>query len=314
MRRSRAEAVGLAAGAVADAVFADPQRGHPVAVFGSAVATSERRAYADSRAVGAAFAGAWIGVAAAVGAVLRRGGAVGTAAATFVALGGTSLCRVGEEIADALDAGDVEEARQLVSGLVARDPDLLDEAGICRAALESIAENTSDATIGPLVFGAAAGSTGVLGYRAINTLDAMIGYRSERYRDFGRAAARIDDAANLLPARVTALAVAAVTGKPRAVWRTVRADAGKHPSPNAGVVEAAFAGALGIELGGRTVYSYGVEERPRLGDGHAPTPSDLRAAVVLSRRVQAAVAVGAVAVRWALAARATSRTAAPTCP
>ncbi|ALG85218.1 cobalamin biosynthesis protein [Gordonia phthalatica] len=311
MRSRRSEAVGLAAGAVADAVFADPQRGHPVAVFGSAVAASERRVYADARGAGAAFAAGWIGVAAAVGAVLRRGGAVGTAAATFAALGGTSLCRVGEDIADALDAGDVEEARRLVSGLVARDPNLLDEAGICRAAVESIAENTSDAAIGPLVFGAVAGPTGVLAYRAVNTLDAMVGYRSDRYRNFGWAAARIDDAANLVPARVTALAVAAVAGRPRAVREAVRRDAGKHPSPNAGVVEAAFAGALDIELGGRTVYAYGVEERPRLGTGRAPTASDLRAAVRLSRRVQMLTAASAVAARWALA---TSRSAAPTCP
>lgn len=311
MHRRTADAVGLAAGAVADKVFADPRRGHPVALFGGAVAAAERRVYADRRAVGAVFATTWIAAAAAVGAALRRGGVAGTAAAVFTALGGTSLCRVSEDIADALDAGDVEEARRLVGGLVARDPNLLDEAGICRAAVESLAENTSDATTGPLVFGAVAGPAGVLGYRAINTLDAMIGYRSERYRNFGWAAARIDDAANLVPARVTALAVAVVTGRPRAVWETVRRDARKHPSPNAGVVEAAFAGALGIELGGRTVYSYGVEERPRLGAGRAPTAADLRAAATLSRRVQAVTVLGAVTARWVSA---TFRTAAPTCP
>lgn len=296
----RAEALGIAAGMLADRVFADPQRGHPVAVFGSAVSRTERRAYADSRTTGAAFAIGWIGAATVLGAGLRRLGAVGAAGATFTALGGTSLCRIGDQIADALDADDIEEARRLVSGLVGRDPNLLDESGICRAAVESIAENTSDAAVAPLVFGALAGPASLLGYRAVNTLDAMIGYRSDRYRNFGWAAARIDDAANLVPARVSAAVAAVVSGRPREVWHTVRRDAGAHPSPNAGVVEAAFAGALGIELGGRTEYAHGVEERPRLGDGRSPTPADLRAAVVLSRRIQAVSALGAVAVRWGI--------------
>lgn len=279
---------------MADAIFADPQRGHPVAVFGSAVARAEKRVYADRRAVGAVFAVGAIAAAAGLGVLARRAGAFGTTAATFTSLGGTSLCRVGDDIADALDAGDIGEARRLVSGLVGRDPNLLDESGICRAAVESIAENTSDAAVAPLVWGAIAGPAGLLGYRAANTLDAMIGYRSDRYRNFGWAAARIDDAANLVPARLTALVVALVAGEPETVLQTVRRDAGKHPSPNAGVVEAAFAGALGIELGGRTVYSHGVEERPRLGNGRAPTAADLRAAAALSRKVQAVVAVGAV--------------------
>ncbi|MGB6246933.1 adenosylcobinamide-phosphate synthase CbiB, partial [Gordonia sp. (in: high G+C Gram-positive bacteria)] len=218
--------------------------------------------------------------------------------AAVAALGGTSLCRIGDQIADALEAGDIDGARTLVAGLVGRDPDLLDESGICRAAVESIAENTSDAAVGPLVFGAAAGATGMLAYRAINTLDAMIGYRSERYRNFGWAAARTDDLANLVPARLTALLAAGVSGRPRAVWTAVRRDAHRHPSPNAGVVEAAFAGALDIELGGRTVYAHGVEERPRLGDGRAPTVADLRGAVELSRRIQVAAATFAVLTRY----------------
>ncbi|WP_375003963.1 cobalamin biosynthesis protein [Gordonia sp. PS3] len=303
MRRNRAEAAGLAIGAAADAAFGDPRRGHPVALFGSAVARLERRAYADVRPAGAVFAGGWIAVAVAVGALARRTGPAGTAAATFTALGGTSLCRIGDDIAGALESGDVDRARRLVSGLVGRDPDLLDESGICRAAVESIAENTSDAAVAPLLWGAVAGAPGLLGYRAVNTLDAMIGYRSDRYRNFGWAAARIDDAANLAPARMTAVAAALVSGRPVTVWRAVRRDAGAHPSPNAGVVETAFAAALGIELGGRTVYPHGVEDRPRLGDGRAPLASDLRAAVVLSRRIQRLSAVVAVAVAVRLAGR-----------
>ncbi|MGB3697033.1 MAG: cobalamin biosynthesis protein [Gordonia sp. (in: high G+C Gram-positive bacteria)] len=298
MRMKRAEAAGMALGAVADGVFADPRRGHPVAGFGTAVSRVEQAVYADDRRVGAVFAAGAIAAAAAAGAAMRRAGAAGTAAAAFTALGGTSLCRIGDQIADALEAGDIDGARTLVAGLVGRDPDLLDESGICRAAVESIAENTSDAAVGPLVFGAAAGATGMLAYRAINTLDAMIGYRSERYRNFGWAAARTDDLANLVPARLTALLAAGVSGRPRAVWTAVRRDAHRHPSPNAGVVEAAFAGALDIELGGRTVYAHGVEERPRLGDGRAPTVADLRGAVELSRRIQVAAATFAVLTRY----------------
>ncbi|MGB3303704.1 MAG: cobalamin biosynthesis protein [Gordonia sp. (in: high G+C Gram-positive bacteria)] len=300
---------GLALGATADAVFADPQRGHPVAVFGSAVSRSEAVVYADSRAVGTGFTAFWVAVAAGIGDVAGRLGTVGTAAATFTALGGTSLCRIGDNIADALDAGDIEGARRLVSGLVGRDPNLLDEPGICRAAVESIAENTSDSAVAPLVWAAAIGAPGLLAYRAINTLDAMIGYRSDRYRNFGWAAARTDDVANLIPARVTALIVAAASGQPGVVWRTIRRDAAAHPSPNAGVVEAAFAGALGIELGGRTVYAHGIEERPTLGDGRSPTAADLRAAVALSRRVQIVSAVGAVLIRAGLVRRRSAGTA-----
>lgn len=294
MRHRHTDAVGSAVGALADSVFADPRRGHPVAIFGSGVAASQKVLYRDDRVRGAMFAACWIGVGALCGVLARRAGVAGTAAATFSALGGTSLCRIGDDIADALDGGDIDAARTAVARLVGRDTTRLDQVGICRAALESIAENTSDAAVAPLCWGAVAGAPGMLGYRAANTLDAMVGYRSEKYLRFGWASARIDDAANLVPARVTALFVGALSGRPREVWTAVRRDSGGHPSPNAGVVEAAFAGALGVSLGGRTEYAHGVEERPRLGDGPPPTASDLRAAVRLSRQVQRASAVVAV--------------------
>ena len=297
VRRRQGEALGIAAGAAADLAFGDPRRGHPVAVFGSAVAASEKRFYRDSRVAGVLFAAVWVGAGTLAGLGVRRLGAPGTAAATFTALGGTTLCRVGDRIADALDAGDLDAARATLPSLVGRDPSLLDEAGICRAAVESIAENTSDATVAPLFYGALAGAPGLLGYRAVNTLDAMVGYRSPRYRNFGWASARTDDVANLAPARLTAVLAGILSGRPGLAARAVRSTAHLHPSPNAGVVEAAFAGALGISLGGRTVYAHGAEERPVLGDGPAPLSSDLRAAVRLSRRVQVAAAVLAVAGR-----------------
>ncbi|MFT3661908.1 MAG: cobalamin biosynthesis protein [Gordonia sp. (in: high G+C Gram-positive bacteria)] len=299
MRRETGQAIGMAAGTVADLAFGDPRRGHPVAVFGGAVAAAEKRVYRDTRPAGAGFAVFWVVAAALAGAAAGRAGAAGTAAVTFSSVGGTTLCRIGDRIADALDAGDVEAARAILPSLVGRDPSLLDEAGICRAAVESIAENTSDATVAPLLWGAAAGDAGIAGYRAVNTLDAMIGYRSPRYRRFGWAAARLDDAANLGPARVTAVLAGLLGGHPVRTARAVRRDAAAHPSPNAGVVEAAFAGALGISLGGRTVYAHGAEDRPVLGDGPAPLAADLRAAVRLSRRVQIASAGLAVAARWA---------------
>ncbi len=222
-----------------------------------------------------------------------------TATATFVALGGTSLARTGHQMTNLLTAGDVEGARRLLPSLCGRDPAVLDAAGLTRAALESVAENTSDAQVAPLLWVAAGGVPAVLVYRGANTLDAMIGNRSPRYARFGWAAARFDDAANFAAARVTAVLVAlcapVVGGSPAAAVRAWRRDAARHPSPNAGVVEAAFAGALGVRLGGPTQYAHKLEIRPTLGDGRPPKRSDLARAVRLSRAVQALSAALAIA-------------------
>lgn len=152
-----------------------------------------------------------------------------------------------------------------------------------------MAENTSDAVVAPLWWGALTGVPGLLGYRAVNTLDAMIGHRSARYQRFGRAAAKLDDAANLLPARgtaaLTALLAPVVGGSPAAARRAVRRDAKRHPSPNAGPVEAAFAGALGRTLGGENTYGSIVEDRGTLGDGPSPEQPDIARAVRLSAAV-----------------------------
>ncbi len=164
-----------------------------------------------------------------------------------------------------------------------------------------MAENTSDAAVAPLFWGAIAGVPGLLGYRAVNTLDAMVGYRSPRYTRFGWAAARTDDVANLVPSRVTALLFAvlapAVGGAAGAALGAWRRDASRHPSPNAGPVEAAAAGALGVALGGPTVYTYGTQDRPRLGSGRPPTPDDLRRGARLSRLAGAAATL--LACGWA---------------
>ena len=225
-----------------------------------------------------------------------------TALATWTALGGTTLARTGREMAGLLESGDVAGARRLLPSLCGRDPELLDADGLARAAVESLAENTSDATVAPLVWGAVAGVPGLLGYRAINTLDAMVGYRDDRYRRFGWAAARLDDLANLVPARLSGvlsvLSAPLVGGRPADAARVWRRDAAAHPSPNAGVAESTMAGALGVRLGGRTEYRHGVDLRPPLGDGPPPRVPDLRRAVRLSEAVQvAAVVVAAGLVR-----------------
>ncbi|CAM4528911.1 cobalamin biosynthesis protein [Nocardia ninae] len=261
--------------------------------------------YDDRRRAGVLHEVVLVGAVVGVGVGVRGLGLPATALATWTVLGGRSLAKAGSEMADRLEAGDLDGARALLPSLCGRDPEVLDADGLARAALESIAENTSDATVAPLVWGALAGVPGLLGYRAINTLDAMIGYRNDRYRNFGWAAARTDDLANLLPARLTGLLTVAlaplVGGRSATALRAWRRDAAQHPSPNAGVVEASTAGALGIRLGGRTEYPHGVEQRPTLGDGPAPTVADLHRAVRLSEAVQAAAV--AVAVLGALARR-----------
>ncbi|MGV0835296.1 cobalamin biosynthesis protein [Mycolicibacterium thermoresistibile] len=297
----RAQAAGIAAGYLADVVLADPVRGHPVALFGRGASTLERLTYSDSRPAGALHTGALLTALAALGAFTarattgRRGWrTAATAAVTFTALGGTSLLRTGDRMATLLRAGDIDGARTLLPALCGRDPAVLDADGLTRAALESVAENTSDAQVAPLLWAAVGGIPAVLVYRGANTLDAMIGHRSPRYARFGWAAARFDDVVNLAAARLTAALVVVcapvVGGSPAHAVRAWRRDAGRHPSPNAGVVEAAFAGALGVRLGGPTQYAHQLEIRPTLGAGPAPTVIDLARAVRLSRAVQAAAA------------------------
>jgi adenosylcobinamide-phosphate synthase len=295
--------VGVLAGYLADLALGDPKRGHPVAGFGQAAATLEEFTYRDSRIAGAAHVGLLVGAVATLGVrVQRRRGRLwstaATAAATWISLGGTSLARTGLQMSELLERGDVEAGRRLLPSLCGRDPARLDGAGLTRAALESIAENTSDAQVAPLLWAAAGGVPGVLSYRAVNTLDAMIGHRSPRYLRFGWAAARLDDLVNFVAARVTAALVVVcapvVGGSPSGAVRAWRGDAARHPSPNAGVVEAAFAGALGVRLGGPTHYHHELQIRPTLGDGPQPTVPDLRRAVALSRAVQ----TGAALVVW----------------
>lgn len=297
--RSLAGAAGIAVGFLADQLLGDPRHGHPVAGFGAGAARLEKLTYADNRGSGALHTGVLLGGLAGLGWAVGRGDRVWvTAAATYVALGGTSLNRVGNRMATLLAADDVAGARALLPSLCGRDPAALDVSGLTRATVESLAENTSDAQVAPLFWAAVAGVPGVLVYRGANTLDAMIGHRSPRYRYFGWAAARFDDVLNYLPARLTGvltvLCAPVVGGSPAEALRAWRRDASRHPSPNAGVAEASFAGALGVRLGGPTQYAHQLEIRPTLGDGRIPEVADVARAVRLSRAVQAASAAVAV--------------------
>ncbi|HEV2374909.1 MAG TPA: cobalamin biosynthesis protein [Streptosporangiaceae bacterium] len=295
-RRWPGLATGLLIGAALDALLADPPSAHPVALFGSTATRAEHTLWADTRTRGVAFTAACVVPVAAAGWTLaqisrrkRLAATLATAAATWTVLGGASLAAEATRIAEALDAGDLDTARRRLPALCGRDPDTLDAAEIARATVESVAENTSDAVVAPLLWGAAAGLPGLLAYRAVNTLDAMVGHRSPRYARFGWSSARLDDIANLAPARLTALLAAALSpavgGTPRAALAVLHRDGANHPSPNAGHCEAAFAGALGIRLGGTNTYKGRVEQRGLLGNGRAPTSDDIERAVRLSRLI-----------------------------
>ncbi|MDE9365240.1 cobalamin biosynthesis protein [Luteipulveratus sp. YIM 133132] len=297
-----ARAAGLLLGFALDRLLGDPSRGHPVALFGSLARQLEARTYAQRRLRGATFAGVLAGGPVVVGVLLERSvrrrpvaAALATAAATYVVLGGRTLEREAHAVAALLEADDLPGARRRVTHLVGRTPDRLSAQEVARAAVESVAENTSDAVVAPLLWGAVAGVPGLLGYRAINTLDAMVGHRNERYVEFGWGSARLDDMANLAPARATALLAGVTSGRPAEAVRVWRRDARQHPSPNAGPVEAAFAGGLGVRMGGRNSYDGAVEDRGELGDGPGADVPDIRRATHLARRVDVAAAALTVA-------------------
>ncbi len=308
--------VALLAGYVADLALGDPRRWHPVAGYGRLALAVEGRLYAPSRVRGTVFVAALVAlpaVAAQAAARLARQG-VGMltrafahgllATLTWAALGGRSLIAEARGIGARLEEGDLAGARAALPALAGRDPDQLDTAGVSRAVVESLAENTSDAVIGALLWGAIAGPAGVVAYRTANTLDAMIGHRDERYLEFGWAAARLDDMLSWPAARAGAVLTTAcaplVGGSPSGAWRTLRRDGAAHPSPNAGRMEAAFAGALGVRLGGPLSYRGLAQRRPRLGDGRSPVTTDIARAARLSLAVGAGAALACASARAGL--------------
>jgi adenosylcobinamide-phosphate synthase len=292
---------GLLAGWIADQALGDPRRGHPVAGFGRLAARLEQALWRDDRGAGTAYTGILVGTPTMITWVIQRRlnsrrRAILLAFVTWAALGSRSLGREAVGVADAVTRGDLADARDRLPALCGRDPSGLDARQLCRAAIESVAENTADAVVGPLLWGRIAGPAGVVAHRCVNTLDAMVGHRCPRYARFGWASARLDDLANWAPARVTALLTVGCApllgGSPSRVLRVLRRNGTAHPSPNAGRCEAAFAGALGVRLGGANCYGDRVEVRGPFGDGPAPGPRDVRHAVRLSSAIGLFTALG----------------------
>ncbi|MDA8102406.1 MAG: adenosylcobinamide-phosphate synthase CbiB [Nitrospiraceae bacterium] len=273
-------------------------RPHPVALAGTALQRWEERCYRDSSAAGAVYVLGGLAIAESASRA-----APSLAGATYVTVAHTMLLKEARSVAKMLAAGDIAGARSRVRSLVGRDTGSLGEEELARAVVESVAENTVDAVVAPLWWAGLAGTRGAYYYRMINTMDSQVGYRNARYKAFGAAAARLDDGANYLPARFAALLLLLL--RPRRavdVVRAIRRDAQAHPSPNAGIIEAGFAGALGVTLGGENLYGGLIERRGVLGDGPAPRAGDIEAACRLSR----ALGVGAL-VSLALARAMVSR-------
>lgn len=282
---------------VADALLGEPgwlyrRVPHPVVALGRLIAALEARAWrpeqppGQRRLRGALLVAVVVAVACFVGAGLgwlATRGPAGLMAAGLLCstlLAQRSLVEHVAAVADGLDAN-LSEGRLAVGRIVGRDPERLDGAGVARAAIESAAENVSDGVVAPALWLLLLGPIGLCAYKAINTMDSMLGYRSERYLYFGWAAARLDDLVNHLPARLTALLLLLAAGRPQA-WRRVAAEAPKHRSPNAGWPEAATALILDLRLAGPRIYAAGRIDDPWIGDGRAvATAADVRAAVRL---------------------------------
>jgi len=267
---------------VIDAFAGDPAwLPHPVRLIGATITRGEaslwsgnaRRDWCNGAILTVAVVVAAAGITWAVVIVALWAGTL-AGAAVAVTLAWTSIAprgldRAAAEVERALQANDINRARREIRALVGRDPDSLDQSGLICAAVESVAENCSDGVIAPMLYLFAGGPVAAMAYKAINTLDSMIGYLDDRYRWFGRSAARLDDLANLLPARITALCLIAAAGtlsrRHTQAYTACIASASMHPSPNAGYPESAMAGALGIRLGGDAIYHGEVEHRPPIG-------------------------------------------------
>lgn len=281
-------AVAALAGALLDRALGEPRRFHPLVGFGRLADAAEARlrkgapgSRAGNRLRGLAAWSLIVLPCVALAAWLAH--PVLDVLLLWLALGGRSLADHARAIAAPLAAGDLAAARTQVGMIVSRDTAQLDAEGVARAGVESVLENGNDAVFGALFWFAVAGGAGAVLFRLANTLDAMWGYKDERRLHFGWAAARIDDALNFIPARLTALTYALLgrTSQALACWR---AQAAAWGSPNAGPVMAAGAGALGVRLGGAAIYHGALEQRPPLGTGSAPGAADILRAVTLVER------------------------------
>jgi adenosylcobinamide-phosphate synthase len=303
MNPATARATGLLLGHAADRVLGDPRRFHPVAGFGRLATALEVRLYADSRGRGVAYESVLVGGATALAWAAERRAThpvarvLLTAAVTWAVLGGRSLEREAQAVSDLLAADDLAGARLRLRNLVGRDTANLTPDEVARAVIESVAENCSDAVVTSYVWGAVAGVPGLVAHRTANTLDAMVGHHNARHERFGWAAARFDDLIGLPGSRMAGALVLAAGPDRRGAFTAWHRDAAGHPSPNAGVIEASVAGALGIRLGGtNTYYGNRTEHRALMGDGRAPVPADIPPTIRLARTVGYGAALSAAAV------------------
>jgi adenosylcobinamide-phosphate synthase len=299
-------AIAMILGLAIDALLGWPDRvfrriGHPVTWIGALIGVIEARWNRGDptrrRIAGLGCALLVIGAAVLPAALIASalpGGWIGAFLTGVLAWPLIAARALGEHVAAVatpLARGDLAGARLQVARIVGRDPATLDTAGVARAAIESLAENASDGVVAPIFWGALLGLPGIAGYKAINTLDSMIGHRSARFEDFGKASARIDDVANLVPARLTGLLFALVSARPGASLRAMGRDAPRHRSPNAGWPEAAMAGGLGIRLSGPRVYGdRRVEELWVNAGARDPGAEEIRAALGLAGRASGALA------------------------
>ena len=294
MRPTHGSAV--AAALLLDALAGEPpERFHPTVWMGRAISAYERRASklkypGTRRAAGVLLAASLPTLAFLSGRALLGLAPRALRPALEVALISTALSMRGlgaaaGSVRGELSGAGLDAARDRVGEFVGRDTATLTTDGVCRAAVESVAENTSDGVVGPMIYGFLFGAPGALAYKAVNTLDSMVGYRHGPYLELGWAGARLDDLANLVPARLTVVAAAAVSGSPARTLKTALRFGPLSSSPNAGYAEAAFAGALGLRLGGANVYGGVVRPGAVLGDGRPPAADDIGRAVALMRRL-----------------------------
>jgi adenosylcobinamide-phosphate synthase len=302
----------VAAGLLLDAAFGEPPEAvHPTVLMGRAISAFEGSALALASPESRRLAGVVLALSLPAlvflsttklldAAPARMRGTIG-AALISTTLSMRGLAEAAAGVGRALEERSLDEARSRVGRFVGRDTWDLSETEVCRAAVESVAENASDGVVAPMLYGILLGAPGALAYKAVNTLDSMVGHPQPPHTELGWASARLDDLANLVPSRATALLVAAVSGKPLHTLRIARRYGPLTTSPNAGIAEAAFAGALGLALGGTNSYDGVLRKGPTLGEGSPPAPADIPRAVGLLRR--SCVLLGTLALLKAVAGR-----------
>ncbi|HWR43296.1 adenosylcobinamide-phosphate synthase CbiB [Sporomusa sp.] len=311
----------LALGAVViDRVVGDPRTSlHPVVMIGNFIAWLERWLLNANHSpvcknlagtvlvavvISVVYAVAWL-IMAALASIHPWAVYIGGAVLLSFAISPRSLAEAGREIAGYLDTGNMEQARYKVGWIVGRDTANLDTAEVTRATVETVAENIVDGIISPLFYGLIGGVPLACLYRAVNTMDSMVGYKNEKYRDFGMIAARVDDVFNYIPARITGIliiiAAALLRHDANGAWQAIKRDAAKHPSPNSGFAEAGVAGALGVRLGGLNYYGGVASLRAHMGEAkNELQPVHIEQTIQIMYLVTTLFIAGALSVKWVL--------------